>query len=251
MNKEQRTRKEWRYSNVIHNLLRQEATRGAWKELLSALETKQARYHISWAPENTRILRQKLQCSDMRPDVDIVLHTALSLRHGRPYNEVVELDPRFKTPSLDTVPDFHFLSPERLTQILMGGRTDPVSDHHLNPPVTPAHTPSCDELSTSTEPHPGTLVEYDMSHAYRSLAYAGRKRHSYVMDIDQEGSGLPSDPAIPWGIDQDPSHFGFGSATTESSVAMPPDGSLPQRRPSKGHIFQKSIKHFAHRLSPK
>jgi hypothetical protein len=264
MKKEGRKRPDWKYSTEIHNLLRQDATRYAWKKLLSALETKQARYHITWTPDNTRILKQKLQCSDMRPNIDIILHTALQLRHSRPYNEVTELDPRFKIPSQDSIPNFRILSQNQRNHILRGIPTDQDPSRRMNCSMAPAYTVADDDITTSKEPHPGTLVEYDMiSHSGGSLAYASEKRNSYSMDVDQESFRLPSepDPVIPYGIDQDPSHFDFNSSsrspealyscTPDHNVPMPSDWSPHQRHSSKGHIFQKSIKHFTTRLSPK
>lgn len=261
MKKEGRNKTEWKYSNEIHNLLRQEATRHAWKRLLSALETKEAKYLITWIPENTRTLKQKLQCSDMRPDVDTVVQTALELRHGRPYNEVIELDPRFKTPSLATIPNFRILSDDQRDQILGGVPAEQVSSSRGASLLPPAYTPTDDHMATPAEPHPGSLVEYDMvSLNGSSLAFASGKRNSYIMDIDLESLGMPTepDPIVPFGIDQDPSDFGFGSSSrsgdlsyADNHMATPPEGSPPQRRSSKGHHFPRSIKVFANRLSPK
>jgi hypothetical protein len=54
---------QWKYSNVIRNLIRQEALHDTWKEMIACLNERlrESRSQISWCPDNTRILRQKLQ----------------------------------------------------------------------------------------------------------------------------------------------------------------------------------------------
>ncbi|KAF2189357.1 hypothetical protein K469DRAFT_63884 [Zopfia rhizophila CBS 207.26] len=262
MKKEGMTRSEWKYSNVIHNLLRQDATRNGWKELFSALETKQPRYQITWRPENTRILKQKLECRDMRPDIDVILHTALSLREGRPFNDVVELDPSLRTPSQDSIPDFDTLSQDQLNQILKGNPTKPVPRVRSNTLTAPTYKLSGNNMNTFVEPHPGTLVEFDIpSHTGGTVTDANGRRISYIMDIDQESLGLPSepDPQIPPGLDLDPFQIDTGSSSKPIGIHYPHsfdtssmfEGSPHQRRSSRGHIIPKSIRHFTSRLSPK
>ncbi|KAI8931262.1 hypothetical protein NX059_011609 [Plenodomus lindquistii] len=114
---------QWKYSNVIRNLIRQEALHDTWKELISCLDERlrESRSQISWCPDNTRILRQKLQCCDLRPSREEVLITALSLRSDLPLDPIhQQLPPGFVTPSRDSVPHVDKLSREQRMHILIG-----------------------------------------------------------------------------------------------------------------------------------
>lgn len=247
MKKEGKKRSEWKYSNIIHNLLRQGSTQNAWKGLFSDLQSKQPRYQITWKQENTRVLKQKLECSDMRPNIDIILHTALSLREGRPFNDVVELDPSFRTPSQDSVPDFDKLTEDELNHILRGNPTNPLPDTRLNILKAPTSHPS-NKMATSMEPHPGTLVEFDMP----SHTDANGRRISYAMDIDQEDQIPPGLDLDPFQMDNSCSPKPFEIHYPNSADTSPTfEGMSHQRRSSRGHIFPKSIRHFASRKSPK
>ncbi|KAK7186491.1 hypothetical protein DPSP01_002080 [Paraphaeosphaeria sporulosa] len=231
-------RSEWKYSNTIHNLLRQDATRSAWKSLFAEFESKQPRYQITWSPENTRILRQKLECSDMRPNILEVVHTALSLREGRPFNDAVELDTDFRTPSQDSVPGFELLSDDQLNQILSGRIEQPAPTMR---PALPSHT--LDPKLTFMEPHPGDLVAFDIP----SPTISGR-RISY-MDVDTEDFG-PSDegpdPQIPPGLELDPSQMCYGASPKPFQLYYPHGPTVEdmpqQRRTSKGHILTRHFK---------
>lgn len=117
------TADQWKYSNVIRNLIRQEALYDTWKELIACLDERlrESRSQISWCPDNTRILRQKLQCCDLRPSREEVLITALSLRSDVPLDPVhQQLPPGFVTPSRDSVPHVEKLSREQRMHILIG-----------------------------------------------------------------------------------------------------------------------------------
>ncbi|KAF2999769.1 hypothetical protein E8E13_005340 [Curvularia kusanoi] len=117
------TSENWKYSNVIRNLIRQEALHEIWKEIIACLDErlKENRAQISWCPDNTRVLRQKLQCCDLRPSREEVLITALSLR-----SDIVvdlahqQLPVGFVTPSRDSVPNADKLTREQRMQILIG-----------------------------------------------------------------------------------------------------------------------------------
>lgn len=231
-------RSEWKYSNTIHNLLRQDATRSAWKSLFAEFESKQPRYQITWKPENTRILRQKLECGDMRPNVLEVVHTALSLREGRPFNDAAELDPDFITPSQDSVPRFDLLSGEQLIQVISGRAEQSVPTTR---PALPSH--SIDPKLAFSEPHPGDLVAFDIP----SPTISGR-RISY-MDVDTEDFGLSDegpDPQIPPGLELDPSQMSFGASPKAFQLYYPPaptmDEMPQQRRSSRGHILTRHFK---------
>lgn len=114
---------QWKYSNVIRNLIRQEALHDTWKELIGCLDERlrESRSQISWCPDNSRILRQKLQCCDLRPSREEVLITALSLRSDIPLDPVhQQLPPGFVTPSRDSVPNVDKLSREQRMHVLIG-----------------------------------------------------------------------------------------------------------------------------------
>ncbi|CAG5149681.1 uncharacterized protein ALTATR162_LOCUS2424 [Alternaria atra] len=117
------TMDQWKYSNVIRNLIRQEALHDTWKELIGCLDERlrESRSQISWCPDNSRILRQKLQCCDLRPSREDVLITALSLRADIPLDPVHQQLPLgFVTPSRDSVPHVEKLSREQRMHILIG-----------------------------------------------------------------------------------------------------------------------------------
>ncbi|KAF2188465.1 hypothetical protein K469DRAFT_627030 [Zopfia rhizophila CBS 207.26] len=117
---------QWKYSNVIRNLIRQEATRDAWEKLFSSLDDgiRKGRSQICWNPDNTRVLRQKLECCDLRPSLDEVLLTALCLRSDLPLDPALSTLPAgFVTPSEDSIPNFHHLSSEQRIHILNGNPT--------------------------------------------------------------------------------------------------------------------------------
>lgn len=125
---------QWKYSNVIRNLIRQEALHDTWKEMIACLNERlrESRSQISWCPDNTRILRQKLQCCDLRPSREEVLITALSLRSD------ISLDPSqqqpppgFVVPSRDSVPNVDGLSREQRMHILIGNPNATISRSRL------------------------------------------------------------------------------------------------------------------------
>jgi len=249
-------REEWKYSNMIHNLLRQEATRNIWKEIFSNPESKELRYQITWRSENTRVLKQKLECADMRPDIDTVLQTALSLREGRPFNDAVELHPRFVTPSQDSVSHFENLTDDQLRQLLKGRPARPLFSATSVTSVAPTSHSVDSKSSSFVEPHPGTRVEFDVP----SPSNISGRRISF-MDIDTEELEFLNepDPQIPPGLDLDPfqrdnncsskpfeMHY---SHSLESSSTM--DSMPHQRRSSRGHILTKSIRSLTSRKSPK
>lgn len=125
---------QWKYSNVIRNLIRQEALHDTWKELVACLDERlrESRSHISWCPDNTRILRQKLQCCDLRPSREEVLITAMSLRSDIPLESVHQQLPLgFITPSRDSVPHIDKVSREHRMQILNGSSNPALSRTRL------------------------------------------------------------------------------------------------------------------------
>lgn len=117
------TFEQWKYSNVIRNLIRQEALHDVWKELFASLDErlKESRSQITWSPDNTRTLRQKLQCCDLRPSREEVLITALSLRSDLLLeSSQIHVPQGFITPSRDSVPNVDQLSREQRMNILIG-----------------------------------------------------------------------------------------------------------------------------------
>ncbi|KAF2661396.1 hypothetical protein K491DRAFT_452550 [Lophiostoma macrostomum CBS 122681] len=228
MKKEGLRQADWSYANVIRNLLRQEATRKKWKELFAALNSKESRHQVTWSPSNTRVLKQKLECCDMRPNVDELVHTALALRKDRPFNDVVELHPDFTTPSQDSIHNYSILSEAQRLRILNG----------LQLPLLPASTTTLiNEPSPLFAAHPGSLVELPIPNQNRELSHVSYgRRTSSIMDIDEED--LFSDPQIPPGLELGPD--------------WPDMGESPhRRRSSRGYIIPKTLRHFTSRLSPK
>jgi hypothetical protein len=128
------TFEQWKYSNVIRNLIRQEALHDTWKELFASLDErlKESRSHITWSPDNTRVLRQKLQCCDLRPSREEVLITALSLRSDLPLDpSQIQIPPGFVTPSRDSVPNVDQLSREQRMHVLIGNPNMSISHTRL------------------------------------------------------------------------------------------------------------------------
>lgn len=114
---------EWTYSNVIRNLIRQRALHETWKELVAGLDERlrESRSRISWSPDNTRVLRQKLQCCDLRPSREDVLITAMSLRSDISLDHVhQQLPTGFVVPSRDSISNLGKLSREQRMQVLNG-----------------------------------------------------------------------------------------------------------------------------------
>lgn len=125
---------QWKYSNVIRNLIRQEALHDTWKELLNCLDERlrESRSQISWCPDNTRTLRQKLQCCDLRPSREEILITALSLRSDIPLDPVHQQLPLgFVTPSRDSVPNVDKLTREQRMHVLIGNSNIQLSNTRL------------------------------------------------------------------------------------------------------------------------
>jgi hypothetical protein len=125
---------QWKYSNVIRNLIRQESLHDTWKEIIGCLDPRlrEGRSQISWCPDNTRILRQKLQCCDLRPSREEALITALSLRSDIVLDTAQQLlPPGFIVPSRDSVPNVDKLSREQRMHILIGHSNASVSQGRL------------------------------------------------------------------------------------------------------------------------
>jgi hypothetical protein len=125
---------QWKYSRVIRNLIRQEALHDTWKDLINCLDERlrESGSQISWCPDNSRILRQKLECCDLRPNREEVLITALSLCMDMPMDaSFQDLPPGFVTPSRDSVPNVDKLSREQRMQILIGNLNMPLSRTRL------------------------------------------------------------------------------------------------------------------------
>lgn len=128
------TFEQWKYSNVIRNLIRQEALHDTWKEIIGCLDERlrESRSQISWCPDNTRIMRQKLQCCDLRPSREEVLITALSLRSDITLDpSQQQFPPGFVVPSRDSVPNVDKLSREQRMHILIGNPNATLSRSRL------------------------------------------------------------------------------------------------------------------------
>lgn len=190
------TPEQWRYSNVIRNLLRQEALHETWKSIWANLSERlrDGRSHITWSPENTRVLRQKLQCCDLRPSREDVLITALSLRSDLPLDpSEIHIPPGFSTPSRDSVPHGEHVTKEQRMQILNGNSNLAQSEARLRALNQIMH-----QRSLATPNYP--------TYAPSSAPVMAEKRVSY-MDVDPVDfcsqppqtfpSSLPPIPAPP------------------------------------------------------
>jgi hypothetical protein len=219
---------DWSYANVIRNLLRQDATRKAWKDLFATLESSEPKHQITWSPSNTRVLKQKLECCDMRPDVEEVVHTALALRKDRPFNDAVELHPDFKTPSQDSIYNYSILSEAQRLRILKG----------LQLPPLPSPTATLiNESNALFAAHPGNLVELPSSYQIGELVNVPRgRRTSSIMDLDEDD--LSSDHQIPPGLELGPDWPDM-------------EESPHRRRSSRGHVIPRTLRQFTSRLSPR
>jgi len=186
---------QWKYSNVIRNLIRQEALHDTWKELIGCLDERlrESRSQISWCPDNTRILRQKLQCCDLRPSREEVLITALSLRSDVPLDSLHQRPPPgFVTPSRDSVPNVDKLSREQRMHILIGNtnielsrtRLASINAALLHVSSTLKHAPDYDSGSSPfVEP--------------QSPAVAQQSHRISYMDVDPGEFLDVAQPAIP------------------------------------------------------
>jgi hypothetical protein len=181
------TMDQWKYSNVIRNLVRQEALHDTWKELFANLDErlKESRSQITWSPDNTRTLRQKLQCCDLRPSREEVLITAISLRSDLPLDaSQIHFPPGFITPSRDSVPNVDQLSREQRMHILNGNPNISISRARL------AALNSALLQASLSVPNFNFLPE--------SPAIDDTERRISYMDVDTGGDFLPiADPVIP------------------------------------------------------
>lgn len=180
------TFEQWKYSNVIRNLIRQEALHDTWKDLFANLDErlKESRSQITWSPDNTRVLRQKLQCCDLRPSREEVLITALSLRSDIPLDpSQIQIPPGFITPSRDSVPNVDQLSREQRMHILNGNTNISLSRSRL------AALNSALLQKSSMNPSFGKYAE-------SPVADTDERRISY-MDLDSEDFINLADQSIP------------------------------------------------------
>lgn len=73
---------QWQYATVIRNLLRQPVVGDLWKQLLDSVAAENhstRRPRLEWNVSNTRVLRQKLECSDFRPGFNEFIVVAYQL----------------------------------------------------------------------------------------------------------------------------------------------------------------------------
>ncbi|KAF2180448.1 hypothetical protein K469DRAFT_753419 [Zopfia rhizophila CBS 207.26] len=195
-----KTKQQWDHSNVIHNLLRQDATREVFDTLLESIDPslKSGRPRIAWseqsedalANKNTRILRKKLECRDLRLNLDQVVLAALLLRSDLRSN--FQLPRGFETPSSDSILRYGEVSREQRQQILQGTRTrllqqqietatagmlTAVNAAHA-PPLCPP--PSCPLPPLPARPHQSGAMAY----IDQSMNEPVGKRFSFQMDLD-------------------------------------------------------------------
>lgn len=96
------TKEQWHYTTVLRNLLRRGGIGEISKFYLSKVrkDFQKGQSELLWHPKSARILRQKLECGDFRPNFHEVLTSAfkLGLRIEDALPEI------FTTPSADSVP---------------------------------------------------------------------------------------------------------------------------------------------------
>jgi hypothetical protein len=177
---------QWKYSNVIRNLIRQEALHDTWKELFASLDDrlKESRSQITWSPDNTRTLRQKLQCCDLRPSREEVLITALSLRSDLPLETTqIQVPPGFTTPCRDSVPNLDQLSREQRMHILIGNSNISLSRTQLV------------AVNAALLQIASTRPSFNMAES--PIISAEPERRISFMDLDGTDYLSLADPAIP------------------------------------------------------
>lgn len=182
------TFEQWKYSNVIRNLIRQEALHDTWKDLFASLDErlKESRSQITWAPDNTRILRQKLQCCDLRPSREEVLITALTLRSDLPLDaSQIQIPQGFITPSRDSVQNVDQLSREQRMHILNGNPNGSL----WRPRLSAINAALLQLQARSTIPH------MDNNYAESPIVDEPGKRISY-MDLDSGEFLDLTDPVV-------------------------------------------------------
>lgn len=257
------TFEQWKYSNVIRNLIRQEALHDTWKDLFASLDErlKETRSHITWAPENTRILRQKLQCCDLRPSREEVLITALSLRSDLPLDpSQIQIPPGFITPSRDSVPNVDQLSREQRMHILIGNPNISLSRTRLA-------TLNAALLRTNyNDPSFGQYAESPVvDNTERRISYMDLDSGEYLSPVEQAipqlAQNLEAQPQPPMEANPEPpQNSGFvdsGKPTNPLNWCYPNyfdaaptfEESSYYDRPSFGRMFSKPLSKIGSKLS--
>lgn len=137
---------QWYYSHILHNLIRQDATRDMAEEVTSAMSTlypgafvgKFDLFHAFWDPHTSRTLLQKLQCCDFRPTAARVLVAAFFMqRIEYPETDTVDLPSQLCMPILSTLPGARQTFGSNFEHILKGSseNTSVVIQELLNLPA--------------------------------------------------------------------------------------------------------------------
>ncbi|OCK92464.1 uncharacterized protein K441DRAFT_570707 [Cenococcum geophilum 1.58] len=185
-------RTQWRYTNVIRNLIRQDSIRDDWKFLFVTFreQLKKDGSQLCWHPHNTRILRQKLECSDFRPNRDDFLMTTLKLGLDLPppsvpgsSEQAVALPDGFVTPSFDSVQNIDTLSPEQFRVILRGGPSNQHSRFRLDIPKSPLEHPP-EQLLQSPLPSQGITEGQEPSYDHTIGFNSSQDRISFMDVVD-------------------------------------------------------------------
>ncbi|KAL6711091.1 hypothetical protein ACN47E_006966 [Coniothyrium glycines] len=216
------TADQWKYSNVIRNLIRQEALHDTWKELIGCLDERlrESRSQISWCPDNSRILRQKLQCCDLRPSREEVLITALSLRSDVVLDPVhQQLPPGFVVPSRDSVPQVDKLSREQRMHILIG---------NSNTELARARLAMINAALLRVSANLSQVADYDCGSSpfieVQSPVIDTTNRRISYMDVDP-GDFLdvsqPAIPDLPPAVNQPPMHISHTHAPVVANQPQP------------------------------
>lgn len=194
------TFEQWKYSNVIRNLIRQESLHDTWKEIVCCLDERlrESRSQISWCPDNTRILRQKLQCCDLRPSREEVLITTLSLRSDITLDPAQQqLPPGFVVPSRDSVPNVDKLSREQRMHILIGNPNASISRSRLAA-VNAGLLRACSGMSDFMGNFDSNTSTFDESPtndtAARRISYMDLDTTDNFLDVNQQPAPPPPPP---------------------------------------------------------
>ena len=131
MKKEGKTPSDWSYSNVIRNLFRQQKQniREISKIIIDQFryQKKIDRSWLSWSPNNTRELRQNLECGIFYPNVEVFVQKAVelsSLSASKSPNQAIVLPNRYTIPSQDSVQSADTSSMSQIQDFPMADSTD-------------------------------------------------------------------------------------------------------------------------------
>lgn len=256
---------QWSDSVVISNLLRQNALRQSWENLLYH---KHAAYRPSfiWQPPSARVLCQKLECQDFRPGIQFLVHAAYQLSQlgSTPTDSLPGqiLQTGLDTPTCDSVPEFK--DNNHLDEILMRKQPGHPSSQ---PPVS--NSPSLDYLATigqsptslglesfesmTQQSTSAALPSYTTEQTQPFPDFSGMGLDHSVADLRHTGFPSNQTPIAHDPMDVEPTHilqqlnyFDFNEFTKQYPHLSPTPGNLLRRAKSSMSLASKKS-----RSSPK